>query len=383
MWDGRQRRRLLDAAQRAGLVLTLDALVDEPVAAGIAWLAVHPVEGHHAPLRVVVFDMGGGTLDIAVLDVRGANHREVSVLAALGVAEAGDALDESIADDLDFALARSGVDIDALPQPDHARELLLDAARKVKLRLSSEDETPVVLATDVFGSAEIWYTREQLNAVFQRQMERAEQYVAAALRVARLTELVGRSARDISRLPIETLVADVDLVLLSGGMVQIPYVAQRLRWLFGESTRVEPAAAKPAHAVAIGLAHTEGFGRVNMYRPAFDVALEWEDGRGFRTVYEAFTPLVDAMQIARGGGDLRLHRTAQDLALPRQGTATLRVKSYSDTRVRATIAGEKLDGFPVTLGDEFEFSLYPNGRIRITDAAGTHEGQIEDWHTLS
>ncbi len=383
MWDGRQRRRLLDAAQRAGLALTLDALIDEPVAAGIAWLAVHPVEGREAPLRVVVFDMGGGTLDIAVLDVRGANHREVSVLAALGVPEAGDALDESIADDLDFTLARSGVDIDALPRPDHARELLLDAARKVKLRLSTEEEAPVVLAAEVFGGgAELWYTREQLNAVFQRQMERAEQYVAAALRVARLSERVGRSARDISRLPIESLVADVDLVLLSGGMAQIPYVAQRLRWLFGETTRIEPAAAKPAHAVAIGLAHTEGYGRVSIYRPAFDVALEWEDGRGFRTVYEAFTPLVDAMQIARGSGDLRFHRTGADLSLPRHGKATIRVKSYSDTRVRATIAGEKLDGYPVTFGENFEFSIYPNGRIAIVDAAGTHEGQIEDWHTL-
>ncbi|MBX6751746.1 MAG: hypothetical protein IRY85_19170, partial [Micromonosporaceae bacterium] len=37
MWDGRQRRRLLDAAARSGLSLTLESLVDEPVAAGIAW----------------------------------------------------------------------------------------------------------------------------------------------------------------------------------------------------------------------------------------------------------------------------------------------------------------------------------------------------------
>ena len=57
------------------------------------------------PLRVLVFDMGGGTLDIAVLDVRGAPP-DVSVLAAVGVAEAGDALDDAIAEDLDYALAR-------------------------------------------------------------------------------------------------------------------------------------------------------------------------------------------------------------------------------------------------------------------------------------
>jgi molecular chaperone DnaK (HSP70) len=54
MWDGRQRRRLLEVAQRAGLPLTLSSLVDEPVAAGIAWLATRDVDAA-GPLRVVVF----------------------------------------------------------------------------------------------------------------------------------------------------------------------------------------------------------------------------------------------------------------------------------------------------------------------------------------
>jgi molecular chaperone DnaK (HSP70) len=381
MWDGRQRRRLLEAAGRAGLSLTLESLVDEPVAAGIAWLAANPTDAQ-APLRVVVFDMGGGTLDIAVLDVRGANHREVSVLAALGAPEGGDALDESIADDLDFALARFGVDTDRLPRPDRARELLLDAARRVKVRLSTEAEAPVVLPRETFGRTDVWYTREQLNAAFGRQLDRAEVYVGAALRVARITELVGRSARDIARLPMQSLVADVDLVLLSGGMSQIPYVADRLRGLFPATARIEPATAAPAHAVALGLARAQGYGRVNMYRPAFDVAIEWDGVRGFRTVYEAFTPLVEAAQVARGGADLRFVRTGADLSLPRQGNGKLSVKSYSDTRVRATIGGDKLDGFPVTFGEEFEFSIYPNGRIRVVDANGSREGEIEDWHTI-
>jgi molecular chaperone DnaK (HSP70) len=381
MWDGRQRRRLLDACARAGLALTLESLVDEPVAAGIAWLATHPTEVD-APLRMVVFDMGGGTLDIAVLDVRGPNHREVSVLAALGAPEAGDALDESIADDMDFALAQHGVDTDALARPDRARELLLDAARRVKVRLTTEEETVVPLARETFGRVELWYTRDQLNAVFGRQLDRAQQYIAAALRVARLTELVGRSAHDIARMPLATIVSDVDLVLLSGGMSQIPYVGERLRTLFPAATRIELAAPRPAHAVALGLARTEEYGRVNMYRPAFDVALEWDDGRRFRTVYEAFTPLVEAVQVARGSADLRFVRTAPELGLPREGAGTLRVKSYSDGRIRATVNGSKLDGFRVRLSDNFEISIYPNGRIKIVDAAGTHEGQIEDWHTI-
>jgi hypothetical protein len=50
--------------------------------------------------------------------------------------------------------------------------------------------------------------------------------------------------------------------------------------------------------------------------------------------------------------------------------------------VRATVAGEKLDGFAVRFGDMFELSIYPNGRVRIVDGAGSHEGRIEDWHTI-
>jgi molecular chaperone DnaK (HSP70) len=383
MWDGRQRRRLLDAAQRAGMALTMEGLVDEPVAAGIAWLAAHP-SGTDAPLRMLVFDMGGGTLDIAVLDVRGPNHHEISVLAAVGVGEGGDALDESIADDLDFMLASEGLDVLAQPRAELLHEQLVDAARSAKVALSAEGvtEVPIVLPP-AFGGIEIWYERDRIEAVFQRQMERAEHYVGAALRVARMTELVGRSAADIARLPIEALVADIDLVLLSGGMTQLPYVEQRLRWLFPDTTRIERAALPPDQAVALGLARAGNYGRINMYRPAFDVVLDWADGRGFRTVYEAFTPLVEAAQLAPGGGDLRFIRTGADLGLPREGAGRLRVVSYSDSKVRATLGGAKLDGFAVAFADQFEFSIYPNGRIRITDASGVHEGQIEDWHTIS
>ncbi len=221
MWDGKQRRRLLTAAQQAGLSVTLDGLVDEPVAAGIAWLAGSSA-GLGGPMRVLVFDMGGGTLDIAVLDVRGVNHHDVSVLAAVGLAEAGDALDEAIAADLDFVLAKAGVDVDALPNPDWARELLLTAARDVKVRLSTEDEEPVVLDRTVFGPNEIWYSRDELNEIFQPQLDRAEQYIAAALRVARMVEEAAGSAYEISRLPVDALVSSVDVVVLSGGMSRVP-----------------------------------------------------------------------------------------------------------------------------------------------------------------
>ncbi len=371
MWDGRQRRRLLAAARAAGLSVELDGLVDEPVAAGIAWLSGRST-APTTPMRALVFDMGGGTLDIALLEVRGISHQAVSVLAAVGTAEAGDALDEAIAADLDYLLAKAGVDVDALPRPDLACELLLRAARQIKERLSTEDEEPVVLDANVFGRHEVWYRRDQLNEIFEPQLDRAEHYVAAALRIARMAEDDHGSAFEIARLPIETLAAGINVVVLSGGMSRVPYVRQRLRELFPDAV-VEVAADSPEDAVAHGLANASRYGRINMYRPAFDVMVEWDRGREFRTVYDAFTPLVEPWQIAHGGNDLRYVRNGRDLRLPRLARGRLRVVSHSGERVHATLGEVNLDGFPVALGEQtFEFSIYPNGRIRLVDASGRY-----------
>jgi len=156
MWDGRQRRRLLAAAQRADLPVVLASMVDEPVAAGIAWLSHHPAAADR-PLRIVVFDMGGGTLDIAVLDVRGINHHDVSVLAALGVAEAGDALDRVVAEDLDYVLGSAGVDVDSLSHPRRARGRLLLAAQEAKVALSTAPDANTI-STAFFTCAYIQRT---------------------------------------------------------------------------------------------------------------------------------------------------------------------------------------------------------------------------------
>ena len=377
MWDGYQRRQLLMFAQHAGLPITLLNMIDEPVAAGIGWLAERGTT-IATPARVLVFDMGGGTLDVAVLDVRG---RDVAVLAAHGVAEAGDLLDHAIAEDLDYVLGTAGVDIDALSNPRRARARLVYAARAAKVALSTETETDVILSRPVFGIGSIRYTRDQLNAVFSSQMDRAELCVADTLRAARLTDQVHGSAYDISRTPIETLVEDVEVVLLSGGMSRIPYVAERLNQLFPPRTIVELASAAPETAVVEGLAKAGRYGRINMYRPSFDVLLEWEGD--FRTVYEAFTPLVERWQIARGGTDLRYVRNGLDLNLPREGKGRLRVVSQSGDGIRATLGSDSLDGFPVALSEQkFEFSIFPNGRVRLTDGSGTYEGHVGSWHTM-
>jgi len=386
MWNGDQRRRLVKIANRAGLPVKLDALVDEPVAAGIAWLAGDKAT-RPEQFRVVVFDMGGGTLDIAVLDVD--SKRDVAVLAALGIPEAGDALDEAIAADLESLL---DVRIDAFDNSESARAELRMAARDLKLELSTEYEAPVTFSPLYFDSAEIWYTRDQLEAAFNRQMDQAVMAVGMSLRAAKLTERKPGSARDIARASIDDLVVGVDVVVLAGGMAHVPFVRSRLEAMFGPRTEVvhaHPAAddtslvRSPELAIAVGLAQADHFGRINMYRPALDILLECDGRAEPHTLYHAFTPLMEQGQIRRGSSDVRYIRSGRDLRLPSTGSGTIRVISYSGSPARSTLEGRSLDGFPVSVdGQKFEFSIYPNGRIRLIDGAGIHDGWFEDWHII-
>jgi molecular chaperone DnaK (HSP70) len=385
-WDGNQRSRLVRIARRAGLPITLDALVDEPVAAGIAWLA-GDTSARPDRFRVVVFDMGGGTLDTAVLDVRG--HRDVTVLAAYGIPEAGDALDEAIAEDLESIL---DVRVDALDSPESARAELRMAARGVKLELSTEDETPVTFSRLHFESAEIWYTRDQLEAAFQRQMDDAVMAVGLALRLAKLAERSPGSLRDVAYASIDDLVKEVDVVVLAGGMAHVAYVRTRMEAMFGPRTEVVhayPAAddrslvRSPELAIAVGLAQADHFGRINVFRPALGILLECDGRAEPYSLYEAFTPLMDQGKLRSGSKEIRHVRNGRDLRLPSTGSGRIRVVSYNGSPASAALDGRSLDGFPVAIdAQKFEFSIYPYGRIRLVDAAGTHEGQLDDWHVI-
>jgi molecular chaperone DnaK (HSP70) len=117
MWTGPQRRRLLELARRAGMPVGHASLVDEPVAAGVAWLAHRYLAHRDAPQgRVLVFDMGGGTLDVAVLDVEGGEKPDISVLAAIGLPEAGDDLDRALVRDFEDQLRTRGFDVASSPK---------------------------------------------------------------------------------------------------------------------------------------------------------------------------------------------------------------------------------------------------------------------------
>ncbi len=207
----------------------------------------------------------------------------------------------------------------------------------------------------------------------------------AALRMARLPEQLASSTYEIMRLPADALVGDVSAIVLAGGMSRIPYVAQRLRELFPHCP-IEFATERPDESVVIGLADSTGYERVNMFRPGFDVAVEWSGPDGvpqWRPLYQAYTPLYEAWQVAQGGSDLCYRRSGLDLGLPRTGQGRLRAWAPSGERVAAGLNGQPLDGYPVALSEQaFDFRIYCDGRIRMVDGAGTYEGHVQGWQPI-
>jgi molecular chaperone DnaK (HSP70) len=381
MWDSGQRRRLIGIARRAGLKITDATLIDEPVAAGLAWLADHdlrdpePITG-----RVLVFDMGGGTLDVAVLDISGPPAKEISVLASRGNPLAGDRLDESVTADLIIAVELAGVDFGALRQPAQAKALIGRMAREAKIALSTQDVFTLVLPPAVFGRLiEIDYTRPQVEMAFQPLMAQAEKLVEEALVEAQMKERFSEGA------PQRGTANDIDYVLLIGGMSQIPYLRQRLAARFADAEFVAPQQADPVEAVVKGLTDNTGYERINLHRPAFDFVLEWDGGAQRRLLYEAYTPLYHEWKPSAGRARLNYERRGRTMRLPREGRGHLRVISPSGRPVRLTIDGQSIDRLPVRFGfQELVFKLYSDGQVVVTDGVGKQTAmRVDRWPVIA
>jgi molecular chaperone DnaK (HSP70) len=127
--------------------------------------------------------MGGGTLDIAVLDVVGGEKPDVTVLAAIGLAEAGDDLDRTMVREFEADLTARGFDLAAAPHAADLRGELVSLARTAKVVLSAQLQYTIQLTAERFGGiSTIEYGRVQLEEAFEPQLDRAEQMIWAALR---------------------------------------------------------------------------------------------------------------------------------------------------------------------------------------------------------
>ncbi|MCF7552344.1 molecular chaperone DnaK [Pseudonocardia sp. WMMC193] len=227
-----QRTATRDAGRIAGLEVL--RIINEPTAAALAY---GMDKGGHE--TVLVFDLGGGTFDVSVLDV---GDGVVEVRATAGDTHlGGDDFDRRIVDHLaDGFQQENGIDLRKDPQ---ALQRLYEAAEKAKVELSSVSQTQVSLpfvTADATGPKHL--TTTLMRSTFEQLTEDLVERTMGPVRQAMADAKVGAD--------------DVDEVILVGGSTRIPAVQALVRRLTGGK---DPnMTVNPDEVVAVGAAIQAG-----------------------------------------------------------------------------------------------------------------------------
>jgi len=227
-----QRQATKDAGTIAGL--DVKRIINEPTAASLAYGL-----DKESDQTILVFDLGGGTFDVSVLEI-GDGVFEVKSTAGdnhLG----GDNFDKAIVDWLVADFKRDqGIDLSADPM---ALQRLYEASEKAKIELSTTQETQINLpfiTADASGPKHLdtRLTRAKLSELTSDLLDR----VVAPVRQA-LDDAKGKGVKDI------------DHVVLVGGMTRMPAVQEKVKELTGKDPH---RGVNPDEVVAVGAAIQAG-----------------------------------------------------------------------------------------------------------------------------
>ncbi|WP_283725715.1 molecular chaperone DnaK [Clostridium perfringens] len=221
-----ERQATKDAGRIAGL--DVKRIINEPTAASLAY-GLDKMDSAH---KILVYDLGGGTFDVSILDLGDGVFEVVSTNgdARLG----GDDFDQRIIDYIaeDFK-AQNGID---LRQDKMALQRLKEAAEKAKIELSSSTQTLINLpfiTADATGPKHIdmTLTRAKFNELTHDLVERTINIMKEALKSGNVS------------------LNDIDKVILVGGSTRIPAVQEAVKNFTGK----EPSkGVNPDECVAMG-----------------------------------------------------------------------------------------------------------------------------------
>ncbi|MBD3210194.1 molecular chaperone DnaK [Candidatus Micrarchaeota archaeon] len=227
-FNDNQRQATKDAGEIAGLEVV--RLVNEPTAACLAY----GLDKSEKEMKILVFDFGGGTLDVTIMDFGGGvfEVKSTSGDTKLG----GTDMDRVIAEYLtDQFRKESGVDISKDRQ---AQERILEAAEKAKIELSTTLET-------------------QVNLPFLASVGNQPKHFVHKLTRAKLEDLV-RPVIERCRKPVDQAIKDanlapddIDKIILVGGPTRMPIVQKFVEDTIGK--KVERG-IDPMECVAMGAA---------------------------------------------------------------------------------------------------------------------------------
>ncbi|MCB1136478.1 MAG: molecular chaperone DnaK, partial [Chlamydiia bacterium] len=223
-----QRQSTKDAGRIAGL--EVKRIIPEPTAAALAY----GLDKEHTDKKIAVFDLGGGTFDISILEI---GDGVFEVLATNGDTHlGGDDFDQAIMKwMIDEFKKESGIDLSGDKM---ALQRLRDAAEKAKIELSGTQSTEInqpFITMDASGPKHLALnlTRSQLESLTHGLVERTRQPCLKALQDAGIKR------------------EDIGEVILVGGMSRMPLVQKTVEELFG---REPHKGVNPDEVVAIGAA---------------------------------------------------------------------------------------------------------------------------------
>jgi molecular chaperone DnaK len=230
-----QRQATKDAGQVAGLEVA--RIINEPTAAALAYGL-----GRKSHEKIAVFDLGGGTFDISILEVAGTDGAdgEVTVFEVistngdthLGGDDFDDVLIHHVADDFQ---KEQGID---LRQDTMALQRLQEACEKAKRELSSTPQTDINLpfiTADASGPKhlQVSITRAKFEELADSLFQRCKRPALAALEDAKMQP------------------SEIDEVVLVGGSTRIPKVQELVKEVFG---REPHKGVNPDEVVSVGAA---------------------------------------------------------------------------------------------------------------------------------
>ncbi len=227
-FDDNQRQATKDAGSIAGL--NVKRIINEPTAASLAY----GIDKQGKSEKILVFDLGGGTLDVTIMDFGDGVFEVVSTSGdtKLGGTDMDEAIINFLADDFK---SKEGID---LRTDKSAYIRLKDAAEKAKIELSNtlttEINLPYITANQT-GPKHLQYTlsRSKFEELIAPIVKRAEKPLENAISSAKLTK------------------KDLTKIILVGGPTRIPYVRKFIEDYFG---RKEEGGVDPMECVAIGAA---------------------------------------------------------------------------------------------------------------------------------
>ena len=226
-FDDSQRQATKDAGKIAGL--DVKRIINEPTAAALAY-GFNQKKGE----KIVVYDLGGGTFDVSVLEV---SEDTVEVKATNGDTHlGGDDFDQLVIQWLIDEFKRDqGID---LSKDQLALQRLKEAAEKAKIELSSAQETEVnqpFITSDASGPKHlvIKMTRAKLEELVGHLVEKTLEPCRRALEDAKLST------------------KDIDQVVMVGGMTRMPLVMKKVEEFFGKKPNIS---INPDEVVAVGAA---------------------------------------------------------------------------------------------------------------------------------